>query len=246
MINPKRAVILFTESPAYEDRGKVKFNLRNRKRIFDIFLKNTAKVIHQAQERVSFDFIISSDPSLRKYYFRDSINLVQKGESFASRFENTLQEIFLKNYDEVIILGNDCLNINSKLIINAFDKLRENNYVVGPASDGGFYLLALKLFSHKIFQNIEWQTNSVFDQLLYNIADEGSSVKLLPILSDIDSVNDLFDWLNQCTSKLSATYFQIVKIISGSLHTLSENVFSIKSKLFAFSFWNRPPPAVCR
>ena len=118
--------------------------------------------------------------------------------------------------------------------------------MVGPASDGGFYLLGLKYFQIETFKNIQWQTSSVTNELITNISNGVSTFQLLPVLSDIDSEHDLYEWLNSSSSKISLAYSQIIKLLTEPILFLKEIIFSISSKSFSLHFSNLPPPAFCR
>jgi len=246
LINKKRAVVLFTASTEMET-GKNLISLRKKnKKLFEIFQSNISNTVNEARKQISFDFVVSSDFSSYNSFRSSSYNLLQSGKNFAERFENTLRQVFSNNYAEVIIIGDDCVAFDSKLIIDAFNKLSYNDYVVGPASDGGFYLLGLKYFQNESFKNITWQTSSVTNELIKNISNEGSAFQLLPVLSDIDSKHDLYEWLNSRSSKTSFAYSQIVRLLTEPILSLKEIIFFISSKSFSLHFSNLPPPAFSR
>jgi glycosyltransferase A (GT-A) superfamily protein (DUF2064 family) len=244
--NKKRAVVLFTASPEMET-GKKLISLKKRnKKLFEIFQSNISKTVHEARKQISFDFVVSSDFSSYNSIRSGSYNILQTGKNFAERFENTLHQMFSNKYEEVIIIGDDCVAFDSKLIVDAFTKLSFNDYVVGPASDGGFYLLGLKYLQDETFKNIQWQTGSVTNELIKNISNEGSAFELLPVLSDIDSEHDLYEWLNSSSSKTSFAYSQIIKLLTEQILPFTEIIFFISSKSFSLHFSNLPPPAFCR
>lgn len=246
LINKKRAVVLFTASPEMET-GKKLIGLKKRnKKLFEIFQSNISKTVNDARKQISFDFVVSSDFTSNNSIRFGSYNILQSGKNFAERFENTLHQMFSDKYEEVIIIGDDCVAFDSKLIIDAFNKLSSNDYVIGPASDGGFYLLGLKYFQHETFKNIQWQTSSVTNELITNISNGGSTFQLLPVLSDIDSEHDLYEWLNSSSSKISLAYSQIIKLLTEPILFLKEIIFFISSKSFSLHFSNLPPPAFCR
>ena len=67
---------------------------------------------------------------------------------------------------------------------------KRQDFVVGPTYDGGYYLLGMKIFTPNIFDDIEWSTESVFDQTIDKIKNQGSTFQLLPTLHDIDTEDD--------------------------------------------------------
>jgi glycosyltransferase A (GT-A) superfamily protein (DUF2064 family) len=74
--------------------------------------------------------------------------------------------------------------------------------VVGPAEDGGYYLLGLRRVPHELFERIEWSTSRVLKQTLQRASESGLSVApgaTLPTLADIDTVQDVRAWLQRST-----------------------------------------------
>ncbi len=81
--------------------------------------------------------------------------------------------------------------------MNAFAWLKKYDVVIGPASDGGYYLLAIKKTYPHLFQNIAWSTPEVLKQTLAICNEQNLSVYQLPELSDIDNENDLTEGQKQ-------------------------------------------------
>jgi glycosyltransferase A (GT-A) superfamily protein (DUF2064 family) len=75
--------------------------------------------------------------------------------------------------------------------MNAFVYLNNHNVVIGPANDGGYYLLAMKKLHHELFKNIRWSTIKVLEQTLAVCKHLNLEAFLLPELSDIDDENEL-------------------------------------------------------
>ena len=88
-----------------------------------------------------------------------------------------------------IIIGSDLYDLTSNIILEAFESLDSNDVVLGPAADGGYYLLGMKEAIPSIFQNKEWGTASVFSSTLKDITNK--KVFLTKELNDIDVVADL-------------------------------------------------------
>lgn len=116
---------------------------------------------------------------------------VQTGLDLGERMYNAFAYAFDIGNKEVVIIGTDCLEITSAIIMNAFAWLREHDVVIGPASDGGYYLLALKNKHPELFQKISWSTDKVLQQTIAVCNAQYLSVHLLPELSDIDTEMDL-------------------------------------------------------
>ncbi|MEL7354140.1 MAG: TIGR04282 family arsenosugar biosynthesis glycosyltransferase [Cyanobacteria bacterium P01_A01_bin.116] len=106
----------------------------------------------------------------------------------------------------VIAIGADCPDISAQHIQQAFDALVDSEVVVGPASDGGYYLIGLRQSPHQsasspvnrqlenLFGDIDWSTPRVFQQTQAKIQQLGLSLAQLEVLSDIDRPEDLSIW----------------------------------------------------
>ena len=93
--------------------------------------------------------------------------------------------------DRAVIIGTDCLDVSADTVTHAFECLQHNDLVIGPADDGGYYLLGLNSYEPYIFQNINWSTDRVLKQTIGRIKEKGLSFLMLDTLSDIDTVFDL-------------------------------------------------------
>ena len=93
-----------------------------------------------------------------------------------------------------VIIGTDCPDLSAGLLTLAFDALHTADVVLGPASDGGYYLIGLKRPVPALFENVEWSTSTVLARTLERASALGLSVRLLPTLSDVDEPQDLAVW----------------------------------------------------
>lgn len=125
---------------------------------------------------------------------------LQQGADLGARMQQAFQDIFEEGAKEVAIIGTDCLELTSEIIMKAFAYLHQNEVVIGPAKDGGYYLLAMKTLHRELFRNIAWSTESVLAQTLDICRNKVLSVHLLPELSDID---DEQDWENAMSKQSS-------------------------------------------
>ncbi|MEP1094413.1 MAG: TIGR04282 family arsenosugar biosynthesis glycosyltransferase [Cyclobacteriaceae bacterium] len=117
---------------------------------------------------------------------------VQKGNDLGEKMMNAFDEAF-DSYNNVVIIGSDCYDLSPKIIADAFKSLEEHDLVVGPAKDGGYYLLGMKEYFPQLFQNKKYST----DQVLQELLDEANGLELaihqLEELNDIDTLQDLKD-----------------------------------------------------
>ncbi len=117
---------------------------------------------------------------------------LQKGTGLGERMSNAFDDIFSKGYRKVIIIGSDCLEIATRHIDQAFDFLNDCDVVIGPAQDGGYYLLGMKKMYMQFFQNKSWSTGKLLPETLADISQLRLSYHLLPVLSDVDDEKDLY------------------------------------------------------
>ena len=93
--------------------------------------------------------------------------------------------------DRAVLIGSDSPTIPREYVQLAFEKLEVSDCVIGPATDGGFYLVGLRRPATGLFQNIVWSGSNVLSQIVQRITDAGLSLALLPPWYDIDDVDDL-------------------------------------------------------
>jgi uncharacterized protein len=91
----------------------------------------------------------------------------------------------------VVIIGTDCPGIDTHLLAQAFQRLETADLVLGPALDGGYYLIGLRRVIPALFENIAWSTDQVLSQTLAIANRLNLSIHLLPELPDIDRPEDL-------------------------------------------------------
>jgi len=115
---------------------------------------------------------------------------LQKGQTLGEKMSNAFDEGF-DSYRKVVIIGSDCYDLNSKIIKTAFEMLEEHEVVVGPAKDGGYYLLGLNEYLPQLFEGKEYSNDHVLKDLLDEADELGLTVYQLPTLSDVDTFEDL-------------------------------------------------------
>ncbi|WBX73544.1 TIGR04282 family arsenosugar biosynthesis glycosyltransferase [Tenacibaculum pacificus] len=113
----------------------------------------------------------------------------QKGEDLGIRMENAFKNSFDEKYEKVLIIGSDLYDLSEEIIEDAFDKLNSNDVVIGPAEDGGYYLLGMKTLHPDVFQNKAWGTETVRKDTLNDL--QKVNVHLLKELNDVDVFEDI-------------------------------------------------------
>lgn len=93
-----------------------------------------------------------------------------------------------------IVIGSDCPGLTPQVLIAARDILATDQVVIGPASDGGYYLLGYNEPARFAFTDMEWSTDSVFAETLKRFVARSIRPAVLPELSDVDNAADLEQW----------------------------------------------------
>jgi hypothetical protein len=184
------ALLIFTRNP---ELGKVKTRLaksigdEKALVVYKDLLQHTLDVTMEiaCDKFVFYDTAIISDDIWTNKF----IKKIQQGEDLGIRMENAFLELFKMGYRKCVIVGSDLFDLKAQLIEDAFMKLSENDVVLGPAEDGGYYLLGLNQVHSAIFRNKNWGTETVFENTINDV--KNLKVHLLEMLNDIDTIEDL-------------------------------------------------------
>jgi rSAM/selenodomain-associated transferase 1 len=93
--------------------------------------------------------------------------------------------------DRSVVIGSDSPTLPAEFAARALELLGERDCVLGPAADGGYYLIALRRPSPALFEGIEWGTPRVLEQTVDRLRQAGLSLHLLPVWYDVDTPDDL-------------------------------------------------------
>ncbi len=115
----------------------------------------------------------------------------QRGNDLGERMNNAFDKGFAEGYSPVIIIGSDLPGMHAQLLSEAFTALHTHDTVLGPTVDGGYYLLGLNAPLPALFQHKQWSTSTVFSDSASDLVMHGRTCHLLPILRDVDTVEDL-------------------------------------------------------
>jgi rSAM/selenodomain-associated transferase 1 len=120
------------------------------------------------------------------------VQALQSGGDLGEKMLNAFREGFSRNYSAIVIIGSDCNELLPNLLNDAFSALNSNSSVViGPAHDGGYYLLGMTSLQERLFKNKLWSSASVLKNTIDDINALGLSLKQLETLHDIDTEQDL-------------------------------------------------------
>ncbi|MGL4400715.1 MAG: TIGR04282 family arsenosugar biosynthesis glycosyltransferase [Luteolibacter sp.] len=115
----------------------------------------------------------------------------QGNGDLGERLDRAVTAAFDEGAQRVLVIGTDCPELDQATLTSAFDTLIQYPVVLGPAYDGGYYLIGLSTPAPAMFQNIEWGTSHVFAQSLAAAGTAGLTVGKLRFLADVDLPDDL-------------------------------------------------------
>ncbi|MFU8859625.1 MAG: TIGR04282 family arsenosugar biosynthesis glycosyltransferase [Cyclonatronaceae bacterium] len=121
----------------------------------------------------------------------DIIVAVQAGNDLGKRMLNAFEEVKKQSFEKICIIGTDCPGVSTGLLEEAFHVLDTRDLVIGPAFDGGYYLLGMKQIHAELFVDKNWSTPSVLESTLADAEKAGLTVAQLKKLRDIDDTDDL-------------------------------------------------------
>jgi uncharacterized protein len=111
-----------------------------------------------------------------------------------SRMTQAFQVGFDRGVKASVIVGTDCPELTVALLTAAFQALQQTDLVLGPATDGGYYLIGLRRSAPELFESISWSTDRVFQQTVAVASKLNLSLSCLPMLADVDRPEDLPVW----------------------------------------------------
>ena len=190
----KQLLIIFVKNP---ELGKAKTRLaatvgdQKALEVYKLLLEKT----RQVTEALTCDIVVFySDYIDPNDLWNSGIysKRVQEGDDLGERMSNAFRWAFGNLYESVCIIGSDCYDLTSEIIHDAFTTLNNNDLVIGPSLDGGYYLLGTNKYNQEIFEDIPWSSSSVFDLTLEKANILNLKVSPLTPLRDIDVEEDLY------------------------------------------------------
>jgi rSAM/selenodomain-associated transferase 1 len=149
-------------------------------------------------EDVAFPFYICFyPPADQKKFFTwlgtQHLFLPQEGGDIGERMRSCFQRAFALGFHRVVLIGSDSPDLPQGYLKGAFMGLQIKEVVLGPAVDGGYYLIGFRdtSFTGSVFEDIHWSTSSVFSETMMKLRKMNRTVYLLPPWSDVDTVADL-------------------------------------------------------
>ncbi len=194
-MNPKNILGFFIK---YPEPGKVKTRLAKHigPEEAAYFCRRTAEYVLKRTAPADFGYlrIVFYAPDEMRQQFADwlpdELLRAQRGSDVGERMDSALKEMFDRGAEKAIIVGADIPGLHREIIDNAFQKLDSADIVIGPAMDGGYYLIGMHSPHPEVFRNITWSTGEVLNETLLIIKKMGLAYSTVATLFDVDSLED--------------------------------------------------------
>lgn len=173
--NTRTALLLFTRSPHAEHRAKSLLDGPKGVSLVRRMVQQTLRVLHTTRLPV----VVCDGHD-------------QVGDTFGERLAHAVEGVFAQGYGRVIVVGNDTPHLRSSHILSAATLLNNHDCVIGPATDGGVYLLGLHraAYARETFLQLAWETPTMADSLRQVAAAQSIHLSTLLPLADLDTAAD--------------------------------------------------------
>ncbi|MEP0840543.1 TIGR04282 family arsenosugar biosynthesis glycosyltransferase [Trichocoleus sp. AS-A1] len=194
----RECLIVFTR---YPEPGKAKTRLipaLGEEGASNLHRQMTEHTLSQVRElqsaratRVEVYFTGGDQQLMEDWLGADIIYQPQGKGDLGQRMKSAFQTAFAAGMEGVAIVGTDCPGLDAKIMAQAFEQLNGHDLVLGPAMDGGYYLIGLRRVIPELFAGINWGTSEVREKTLAIAISLGLAVAYLPPLFDVDRPEDL-------------------------------------------------------
>ncbi len=201
MKNPssQRGIIIFTRFP---EPGLTKTRLipvlgpEGACRLHREMTENIVAQVQKANKNyplmMEIHFSGGSPEQMAGWLGRDFVYVIQEKGDLGTRMERAFQKAFRQGWKRVVLIGSDLPDLTPAIIQESLERLTDHDLVLGPAWDGGYYLIGMKASRPELFGNsIFWGTKEVLKNTLLKANQLGLKTALLPRLRDVDRPEDL-------------------------------------------------------
>ncbi len=197
----KEVLVLLAKAPR---EGEVKTRLIGKLSAAEVtelyisFLRDTFVLMEYLQdEREALALALCYTPAGEEEAFEvvereGCLMLAQRGEDLGDRLSHCFMDFFDLGFDSVAVIGADSPTLPADYVFEAFERLSdEDDVVLGPAEDDGYYLIGMRKFRREIFADIPWGTGGVLSATNDRVRDAGLKLNLLPTWYDVDTPAEL-------------------------------------------------------
>jgi uncharacterized protein len=143
------------------------------------------------EQPIAIYYTNGEEPELRDWLGEDLRYCTQAAGDLGAKMLGAFWDSLGDETGAAVIIGTDCPGIDTQLLAQTFEALQTSDLVLGPALDGGYYLIGLRRVIPALFENIPWSSDQVLSQTQAIANRLNLSIHLLPELPDIDRPEDL-------------------------------------------------------
>ncbi len=227
-----RSLVVFLRYPV---PGRVKTRLARvlgddfAYRLYSMFIRDIISI----SQKVDAPLTIACDGEIgiegaRPFWSRDIPYFIQTGPDLGMRMYNSFSRMFSRGAQKCIIIGSDSPDLPCEIIEKSFSALEDNDIVIGPADDGGYYLIGTKegTLDRSIFSGIQWSTPHVLTGTVERIKKAGKTYSLMDSWYDIDEPADLMKFYKNNRLNVKSSH---------TMKFLEENMELLNKKNYGFS-----------
>lgn len=189
----KRLLIVFVKNAQL---GKVKTRLAKTigaQNALDIYHKLT-DITKQVVNEVKINTKIYFSSAVENKEWSAYEKYLQEGKDLGYRMQNAIRQGFKEGYESIALIGSDLPSLSSHIINEAFNQLEQHDVVIGPAEDGGYYLIGMNKLQASIFKNKSWSQEQLYQETIDDFKSQNLKWHALETLNDIDTFEDLKDY----------------------------------------------------
>ena len=211
----------------------------SRKKLFSDSTKQNYKVVDALIQR---SHKVAEKSGLPLFVFTEE---QQTGSGFGEKLSSSVQSVFDKGFDKLIIIGNDCPHLTSKNIQEAAFQLKTFDQVLAPTKKGGVSLMGFgrSNFNKKDFEGIRWQTSHVYNDIIWLANSTNTSIFHFPFLNDVNNNEELQHELTKLSALDSCKIFIQSILASFYKRTSLFNLNFFCNKCLNASGLRAPPAA---
>lgn len=200
--NGRNAAVLFVASPRLERKTfTTALPLAGNREISANLTYQTLLKLAEFSVMLDFDVIIASDREFNPHLAlqHGAAFLLQRGRTFGGKLSGVIETVFAMGYEKIAVVANDCPTLSHRDFQKSFNFISETSIVLGPAKDGGVYLLGLPralMELHIDLARLQWQAAALFPELVATFTGHNFDVLLLREKPDLDTLSDIANFIN--------------------------------------------------
>jgi rSAM/selenodomain-associated transferase 1 len=196
----KEALVVMAKAPR---EGEVKTRLfgalssEEARRLYVAFLSDTFALIEEvAEARENLTLALCYTPEGEEEAFEEveregSLMILQRGDDLGERLINCFSDLFALGFEAIVVIGADSPTLPGEYLFDAFESFEtDDDVVIGPARDGGYYLVGMRKLHRRIFEDIPWGSAGALEATIARAREAELDLVLLPEWHDVDTVED--------------------------------------------------------